>query len=270
MRPSVSRDPVDAHAAPVLEIRGLVHRFGPLTALAGVDLTVRSGEIVGLVGPNGAGKTTLIDIVAGKIGPSGGEVRFFGQRITGKPAHRVARLGIARTSQIVQPFVGMTALDVVTVGALFGRAGGTRRIAAARRNAEAALVRLGLGSQRDKAADSLNIVDRKRIELARALAMNPMLLLLDEVMAGLVPSEVQSLVEQVRQVRDGGVAIIIVEHVMHAITRLCDRVVVLRQGTVLAQGPPAIVLRDPRVIETYLGRRFRPPEPIGIAALQSD
>jgi branched-chain amino acid transport system ATP-binding protein len=270
MRPSVSRDPVDAHAAPVLEIRGLVHRFGPLTALAGVDLTVRSGEIVGLVGPNGAGKTTLIDIVAGKIRPSGGEVRFFGQRITGKPAHRVARLGIARTSQIVQPFVGMTALDVVTVGALFGRAGGTRRIAAARRNAEAALVRLGLGSQRDKAADSLNIVDRKRIELARALAMNPMLLLLDEVMAGLVPSEVQSLVGQVRQVRDGGVAIIIVEHVMHAITRLCDRVAVLRQGTVLAQGPPAIVLRDPRVIETYLGRRFRPPEPTGMTALQSD
>ena len=260
---------MDADAASVLEIRNVVHRFGSLTALAGVDLTVRGGEIVGLVGPNGAGKTTLIDIVSGKIRPSGGDVRFFGQRITGKPAHQVAHLGIARTSQIVHPFVGMTALDVVTVGALFGRAGGTRRLSAARRNAEAALVRLGLGSQKDKAADTLSIVDRKRIELARALAMNPTLLLLDEVMAGLVPSEVQSLVEQVRQVRAGGVAIMIVEHVMPAITSLCDRVIVLRQGTVLTQGAPAVVLRDPRVIETYLGRRFRPPEPIGITTQQS-
>jgi branched-chain amino acid transport system ATP-binding protein len=260
---------LNAHAASVLEIRGLVHRFGSLTALAGVDLTVRSGEILGVVGPNGAGKTTLIDIVAGKIRPRCGEVRFFGQQITGKPAHQVARLGIARTSQIVQPFVGMTALDVVTVGALFGRAGGTRQLSVARRNADAVLVRLGLSSQRDKAADSLNIVDRKRIELARALAMNPVLLLLDEVMAGLVPSEVQALVDQVRQVRDDGVAIIIVEHVMRAITSLCDRVVVLRQGTVLAQGPAAIVLRDPQVIETYLGRRFKPPEPIVVPGPQS-
>jgi branched-chain amino acid transport system ATP-binding protein len=247
---------VNPDAVPILEIRGLVHRFGSLTALAGVDLTVCRGEIVGLVGPNGAGKTTLIDVVAGKIRPTGGEVRFFGQGIAGKQAYHIARLGIARTSQIVQPFIGMTALEVVTVGALFGR-GGTRRVAAARRNAEAALIRVGLGSQRHNPADSLNIVDRKRIDLARALAMNPVLLLLDEVMAGLVPSEVQSLVELVRQIRDSGVSILFVEHVMPAITSLCDRVVVLRQGSVLTQGPPATVLRDPRVIETYLGRRVK-------------
>jgi branched-chain amino acid transport system ATP-binding protein len=241
----------------VLEIRGLVHRFGSVTALAGVDLEVGSGEIVGLVGPNGSGKTTLIDAVAGKIRPTAGEVWFFGQRITGRPSHQVARLGIARTSQIVQPFVGMTALDVVTVGALFGRGGGTRRVSAARRNAEAVLIRLGLGSQRDNPADSLNIADRKRIELARALAMKPALLLLDEVMAGLVPGEVQSLVELLHQIRDSGVAILVIEHIMSAISSLCDRVVVLRQGSLLAQGPPAIVLRDRRVVETYLGRRFK-------------
>jgi branched-chain amino acid transport system ATP-binding protein len=257
MPASVSGRSVNRSAEAVLEIRGLVHRFGLLTVLAGVDLTVCGGEIVGLVGPNGAGKTTLIDIVTGKIRPSGGEVRFFGRRITGKPAYQVARLGIARTSQIVRPFVGMTALDVVTVGALFGRNGGTRRVSDARQNAEAALMRLGLGSQRDDAADSLNIVDCKRIELARALAMNPVLLLLDEVMAGLVPSEVQTLVELVRQIRDSGVAILFVEHVMPVITALCDRMVVMRQGSVLAQGPPAIVLRDRCVIETYLGRRFK-------------
>lgn len=260
MPASVSGFPRNLPNAVVLEIRGLVHKFGSITALAGADLTVHGGEIVGLIGPNGSGKTTLINIVAGKIRPTAGEVRFFGQRITGKPAYQVARLGIARTSQIVQPFVGMTALDVVTVGALFGRGGGTRRVSAARRNAEAALIRLGLGSQRDIPADSLNIVDRKRIELARALAMNPVFLLLDEVMAGLVPSEVRSLVELVRQIRDSGVTILFVEHVMRAISSLCDRVVVLRQGTVLAQGPPAVVLRDPRVIGTYLGRRLQPPD----------
>ena len=242
-----------AAEAPILDIAAVTCRFGRLTALDGVDLAVRRGEILGLVGPNGAGKTTLLDVIAGRLRPSAGTVRFCGQPISGLPAHRVGRLGIARTPQIIRPFVGMSMLDIVTIGALFGRRG-ERDVTAARARAGAALTRLGLGHRRDTPADSLNIVDRKRVELARALAMEPLLLLLDEVMAGLVPGEVQALVEVVREVRDGGVTIVVVEHVMPAIVGLCDRVAVLRQGSVLVEGRPEIALRDPRVIETYLGR----------------
>jgi branched-chain amino acid transport system ATP-binding protein len=243
-----------AHEA-VLQIRGLVCRFGRLNALDGVDLGLREGEILGLIGPNGAGKTTLINAVAGRIRPDAGEVRFYGSPITRMPAYRLARLGIARTSQVVEPFTDMTALEVVTVGALFGRSGRTRNVAAARGAAAAALARLGLEAQRDQPAASLNIVDRKRMELARAVAMEPLLLLLDEVMAGLVPAEVRALVELIHELRDGGISIVVVEHVMRAIISLADRVVVLQRGKVLAEGPTDHVLRDPRVVEAYLGRR---------------
>ncbi len=239
---------------PVLAVTGLIQRFGRIAALDGVDFRVETDEIVGLVGPNGSGKTTLLNIIAGSITPSAGSVRFCGRDVTGVPAYRLARLGLARCSQIVQPLVGMSAREVVTVGALFGRDGSRRGVAAAIDRADEMLVQLGLEGQAARPAVTLNIVDRKRLELARALAMEPRLLLLDEVMAGLTPPEVEAIVELVWRVRAGGVSIVVVEHVMRAITSLCDRAVVLRQGKVLAEGPPCTVLRDPQVIEAYLGR----------------
>jgi branched-chain amino acid transport system ATP-binding protein len=247
-------------AEPVLAVAGLIHRFGRIAALDGVDFRVEADEIVGLVGPNGSGKTTLLNIIAGSIRPNGGTVRFCGRDVTGMPAYRLARLGLARCSQIVQPLVGMSVREVVTVGALFGRVGGGRGVAAAIDRADEMLAQLGLQGQATRPAVTLNIVDRKRLELARALAMEPRLLLLDEVMAGLTPPEVEAIVDLVRRVRAGGVSIVVVEHVMRAITSLCDRVIVLRQGKVLAEGSPDTVLRDARVIEAYLGRgRIAPP-----------
>jgi branched-chain amino acid transport system ATP-binding protein len=239
---------------PVLEVTGLVQRFGVTAALDDVDFHVGSGEIVGLVGPNGSGKTTLLNAIAGSIRPNAGTVRFLGNNITELPAHKRAQLGIARCSQIVHPLVGMGVREVVMVGALFGRQRTGRSVAAASLTADEMLTRLGLADQAARPAVTLNIVDRKRLELARALAMAPTLLLLDEVMAGLTPPEVDAIVKLTQSVRADGVAVIVVEHLMRAITSLCDRAVVLRQGRVLAEGRPETVLRDPRVVEAYIGR----------------
>jgi branched-chain amino acid transport system ATP-binding protein len=244
----------DRTAQPLLAATGIVRQFGATLALGGVDVHVGAREIVGLVGPNGSGKTTLLNVIAGSIRPNAGSVRLLGDLITLLPAHRRAALGIARCSQIVQPLVGMSAREVVMVGALFGRQRNRRRIIEARLRADELLEQLGLASQAGRPAVALNIVDRKRLELARALAMQPKLLLLDEVMAGLTALEVDAVVQLVQRVRAEGVAVIVVEHVMRAITSLCDRAVVLRQGRVLAEGRPETVLRDPRVIEAYIGR----------------
>jgi branched-chain amino acid transport system ATP-binding protein len=247
------------NAEPVLAVAGLVQRFGRIRALDGVDFCVGEDEIVGLVGPNGSGKTTLLKVIAGSIRPQAGTVRFRGRDVTGLPAYRLARLGLARCSQIVEPLVGMSVREVVTVGALFGRGGSKRGVVAAIDRADEMLAELGLQGQATRPAVTLNIADRKRLELARALAMEPRLLLLDEVMAGLTPPEADAIGEVVRRVRAGGVSVVVVEHVMRAITSLCDRAVVLRQGRILAEGAPRTVLRDPRVIEAYLGRGWVPP-----------
>lgn len=244
----------DHSAQAVLEATGLVQRFGRTVALDGIAFSVGAGEIVGLVGPNGSGKTTLLNVIAGSIRPSAGHVRFQGHDITNQPAYKRARLGIARCSQIVQPPVGLSVREVVMVGALFGRDRARRGVAAAGLYADEMLTRLGLAEQAARPAVLLNIVDRKRLELARALAMEPALLLLDEVMAGLTPPEVDAIVTLVQGIRAGGVALIVVEHVMRAITSLCDRAVVLRQGRVLTEGRPEMALRDPRVVEAYIGR----------------
>jgi len=234
----------------LLEVRGLTHRFGGLVAVSDVSFDVGEDEIVGIIGPNGAGKTTVFNLISGIFRPSAGTVIFRGQDITkiGRP-ERVCRLGIGRTFQVVRPFGDMTVLENVMVGA-FAR---TSHLAEAEAIAREVLGFLYLDHKATVPAGSLTIAERKRLEVARALATRPKLLLLDEVMAGLNPTEVAEVVPLIRQIRSSGVAILMIEHVMAAMMALAERIVVLNQGEVLAMGTPEEVTRDQRVIEAYLG-----------------
>jgi branched-chain amino acid transport system ATP-binding protein len=240
----------------VLAGRNLRKTFGGAIALAGLDFHLRQGEILGLIGPNGAGKTTLINIVSGHLRASNGDVSLHGQVISSLPAHEIARAGIARTFQTVRPFLGMTVEDNVLVGAFFGAA---RRLHERhpRRRVEEALAFVSLMSRRRDPVDALTIADRKKVELARALAMEPQVLLLDELMAGLNPGEMDGTMALVRQINALGVSLIIVEHVMAAVIGLCERVMVLHHGEKIADGPTRAVLDDRRVVEAYLGSRYR-------------
>jgi branched-chain amino acid transport system ATP-binding protein len=242
-----------APATPVLEVDGLTKTFGLLFALRYVSFQVGGGEIVGLIGPNGAGKTTLVNVVAGSAPGWSGDVRFQGRSIRGLAPSRIAHHGIARTFQVAQPFAQMTVAENVMVGVLFGRDDSPRRPRAARREAAELLASVRLEEKAELPAESLNAPERKRLEIAKALAIEPRLLLLDEVMAGLNPAEVDDAVELIMRVRDRGVTILLIEHVMQAVASLCDRVVVLHHGEKLAEGAPAAVFADPTVIDAYLG-----------------
>ncbi|TMB03095.1 MAG: ABC transporter ATP-binding protein [Deltaproteobacteria bacterium] len=240
---------------PLFEVRGLTKRFRGLTAVSNVTFRVAAREIVGLIGPNGAGKTTIISLISGTLVPTAGDIVFEGRHIERLPAYRRARLGIGRTFQVMKPFPGLSVLENVTVGALFGTGGGERNRTRAEERAREWLKFTGLERRMDQRADALGGPDRKRLEFAKALAMNPKLLLLDEVMAGLTHVEVDEVVELIKKIREKGVTILVIEHVMKAIRRLADRLLVLHHGQQIAEGRTDEVLRDPRVVEAYLGKR---------------
>ena len=258
-RPSAEVAPVVTAARPVgqrniLEVRAVTKRFGGLQALAGVDLDVREGEIFGLVGPNGSGKTTLINVISGHYPLSSGTVAVDGVQLGGLPAHEIARRGVARTYQIPRPFANMTVLENVTLAATFG--GPSRSPAEMRDESLHWIGFTGLGGKADVLPAGLNLHERKFLELARALAARPKLLLLDEVLSGLNPAEVDNAIRLVRAIRAQGATIVFVEHVMRAVVELSDRIAVLNEGKLFALGDPREVMRDPRVVSIYLGKAY--------------
>ena len=233
----------------LLAVQAVSKRFGGLTALDDVTFAAGEGRITGLIGPNGAGKTTLFALISGFERPTAGRILFRGADVTTTPAHLRASAGIARTFQIVQPFGRLTVLDNIAIGAHLRRRARAEALAAAAAIADL----VGLSALADRPAGSLTLAARKRLELARALATEPALLLLDEVLAGLNPSEIAGIVPVIRKVRDAGVTVVMVEHVMQAVMDLCEYLLVLSQGRLIAQGPPGEVTRDRAVIEAYLG-----------------
>jgi branched-chain amino acid transport system ATP-binding protein len=238
--------------APILALDRVTKRFGGLTAVSGVSFTVQAGEILGIIGPNGAGKTTLFNVISGYYRPESGRILFGGHDVTGQPPHAICRLGLTRTFQLVKPFGNLSVIDNVMIGAL------TRlpTVSAARLEAERVIQACGLAAHAAGRARTLPIGLRKRLEVARALATRPRLLLLDEVMAGLNPTELGGMVELIRRLHADGLTLIVIEHIMAAMMRLAQRIVVLHHGEAIAEGAPAAITQDRRVVDAYLGEEF--------------
>ena len=237
-------------AEALLRVENVSKRFGGLLAVNDASLAAQAGRITALIGPNGAGKTTLFSIIAGFERPTAGRIIYEGDDITGELPHRLARRAIARTFQIVQPFTGLTVRENIAVGAHLSLRARGAALAAAGDIADM----VGLGDRLDRPAGALTVAGRKRLELGRALAIRPRLLLLDEVLAGLNPSEIRDMVPVIRAICDCGVTIVMIEHVMQAVMSLAEHVLIMSEGRIIAEGAPQAVARDPRVVEAYLGR----------------
>jgi len=236
---------------PLLEVEKLTKNFGGLIALAGVDFYIKEGEIVGLIGPNGAGKTTTFNLISGAMRPTSGIIRFKGENTTDLKPHQICKRKMARTFQNVQLFFHMTVLDNVLLGSLFGA---LERMSEAKREAMALLEFVGLSVKKGIQAKDLAVPEQKRLEIARALATKPDLLLLDEVMAGLTPTEITSAVELIRKICSKGITVFMIEHIMHAIMDVSDRIIVLHYGKNIAEGTPEEIAANQKVIEIYLGK----------------
>ena len=239
----------------VLETRGLTRRFGGVEAVSDVSFSLEEGTVLGVIGPNGAGKSTLINLITGHVKPSDGQVVIAGDDMTGEKPWTIAKARVARTFQIVKPFRDLTVRENVAIGGMFGpeHAGSARE---AIDGADEALERVGLLDKAEASPGDLSVADARRLELAKALAMRPRLLLLDEVMAGLRPGEIEPALDLIRSLKDEGVTILVVEHVMKAIMAVSDSLLVMHEGKELVQGDPDEVMQDERVIEAYLGRRY--------------
>ena len=239
----------------ILETRGVSKNFGGIKAVSNVTFNLRSGEIVGLIGPNGAGKTTLVNLLTGVLTPNSGQILFKGEDVTSQRPYQAARRGISRTFQIVQPFPGMTVLENVTAGVIFA-AGTTKNLSEAQDIAMEHLRFVGLESLASKPAQTLTLPSRKRLELAKSLAMNPKVLMLDEVNAGLNTAEIEQALDLIRQIAARGITILIIEHLMKVVLTLSSRILVLHHGELISEGSAKDVVNDPKVIEAYLGSKF--------------
>jgi len=237
----------------ILEGRKVTKYFGGLAAVKDLDFTLEKGEIVGMIGPNGSGKTTVFNIISGIYKPTSGKILYKGNVITGRKPHQICRMGIARTFQIPKPFTGMSVLENVIVGCVYGKG---VRLAEARKKAEDILEFVGLQDKMDLPSDSITAQDRKRLELARALTSEPEVILLDEIMAGLTPTEIDEIIGLLMKLHNRGITLFVVEHVMRAIMRISERIIVLHHGEKIAEGKPKEVVMDEKVVTAYLGERY--------------